>query len=74
MKKKDFMTKIRVLSVKELVAERNKLKKKLYDFKMKLWMKALKETHNIWDLKIQIARINTILKSKIQETYGNNLK
>lgn len=74
MKKKDFMTKIRDLSVKELVAERTKLKKKLYDYKMKLWMKALKETHVVWDAKIQIARINTVLKSKIQENYGNNLK
>ena len=33
--------------------------------KMKNAIRWLKETHKIWDLKVQIARINTVLKSKL---------
>ena len=61
-------------SIKELVSERNKMKKELYNLKMKNAIRGLKETHKIWDIKIKIARINTVLKFKINSNYGNNMK
>mgnify|MGYP002620442460 CR=1 FL=1 len=60
-----YMQKINDMTVKELVKERAKLKKELFELKMKNAIRGLKETHKIWDLKVQIARINTVLKSKI---------
>ena len=60
-----YMQKINDLNVKELVSERGKLKKELFELKMKNAIRWLKETHKIWDLKVKIARINTVLKSKI---------
>ena len=68
------MKKINEKSIKELVSERKKLRKDLYDLKIKNSIKGLKETHKIWDVRIKIARINTVLKSKIQENYGNDMK
>jgi ribosomal protein L29 len=56
------------------VSERKKLRKNLYDLKIKNSIKGLKETHKIWDVRIKIARINTVLKSKIKENYGNDMK
>ena len=60
-----YMQKINDMTVKELVSERAKLKKELFELKMKNAIRGLKETHKIWDLKVQIARINTVLKSKL---------
>jgi len=60
-----YMQKINDMTVKELVSERGKLKKELFELKMKNAIRWLKETHKIWDLKVQIARINTVLKSKL---------
>lgn len=60
-----YMQKINEMTVKELVSERGKMKKELFDLKMKNAIRWLKETHKIWDLKVKIARINTVLKSKI---------
>ena len=60
-----YMQKINEMTVKELVNERGKMKKELFDLKMKNAIRWLKETHKIWDLKVKIARINTVLKSKI---------
>ncbi len=60
-----YMQKINDLNVKELVSERGKLKKELFELKMKNAIRWLKETHKIWDLKVKIARINTVLKSKL---------
>ena len=60
-----YMQKINDLNVKELVSEKGKLKKELFELKMKNAIRWLKETHKIWDLKVKIARINTVLKSKI---------
>ena len=37
----------------------------LFELKMKNAIRWLKETHKIWDLKVKIARINTVLKSKL---------
>jgi len=61
-------------SIKELINERKKMKKELYNLKMKNAIRGLKETHQIWDIKIKIARINTVLKSKINSNYDNNMK
>ena len=60
-----YMQKINDLNVKELVSERGKLKKELFELKMKNAIRWLKETHKIWDLKVKVARINTVLKSKL---------
>ena len=60
-----YMQKINDLNVKELVSEKGKLKKELFELKMKNAIRWLKETHKIWDLKVKIARINTVLKSKL---------
>jgi ribosomal protein L29 len=53
---------------------RKQLKKELYTLKMKNAIKGLKETHKLWDLKIKIARINTVLTRKVQEAHGDHLK
>ncbi len=60
-----YMQKIREFSAKELVAERKKLKRELYDLKVKNSLKGLKETHKIGGVRIKIARINTVLTSKL---------
>ena len=62
------------LSVKELVKMRKKLKEELFSLKSKNAVKALKQTNNIGDLKVKIARINTVLTLKIKENYGSNMK
>lgn len=69
-----YMKQINEKTVKELVNERKKLNKELYDLKMKNAIRGLKETHKIWDVRVKIARINTVLKSKISTNYGNNMK
>lgn len=60
-----YMQKINDMTVKELVSERARLKKELFELKMKNAIRGLKETHKIWDLKVKVARINTVLKSKL---------
>jgi len=41
------MDKIREKTIKELIVERNKMKKDLYNLKMKNTIRGLKETHKI---------------------------
>jgi ribosomal protein L29 len=53
---------------------RRKMKKELFELKSKNAIRGLKETHKIWDTKVKIARINTLLALKIKEKYGNNMK
>lgn len=60
-----YMKKIIEFSAKELVAERRKLKRELYDLRVKNSLKGLKETHKIGEVRIRIARVNTVLKSKL---------
>jgi large subunit ribosomal protein L29 len=62
---KSFMNDLREKSPKELVALRKKLKNELFALKMKNAIRGLKETHQLGELKIQIARINTVLTSKV---------
>lgn len=61
-------------SVKELVLARTKLRQELHGLKMKHAIKGLKETHQITKAKKDIARVNTVLTSKIKEKYGDNMK
>ncbi|MDD4714065.1 MAG: 50S ribosomal protein L29 [Candidatus Absconditabacteria bacterium] len=59
------MQSIKDKSPKELVSMRKKLREELFALKMKNAIRGLKETHQIGDLRVKIARINTVLKSKV---------
>ena len=60
-----FMKELISKDVKGLVAMRKQLKQELFELRMKNSIRALKETHKIGDLRVKIARINTVLQSKI---------
>ena len=60
-----FMKELISKDVKGLVAMRKQLKQELFELRMKNSVRALKETHKIGDLRVKIARINTVLQSKI---------
>ena len=60
-----FMKELISKDVKGLVAMRKQLKQELFELKIKNSVRALKETHKIGDLRVKIARINTVLQSKI---------
>lgn len=59
------MNDLRQKSPKELVAMRKSLKDELFALKMKNAIRGLKETHKLGELRIQIARINTVLSAKL---------
>ena len=59
---------------KELVLMRKKMKSELYALKMKNSIRWLKKTNEIGDTRKKIARVNTVLKSKIKEKYDDNMK
>ncbi len=69
-----FMKDLHDKSIKELIQMRRTLKKELYSYRMKNAIKWLKETHKIWDVRVKIARINTVLTHKIKEQNGGNRK
>ena len=69
-----FMKDLHDKTVKELVLMRRTLKKELYSYRMKNAIKWLKETHKIGDVRVKIARINTVLTLKIKEQNGGNRK
>ena len=60
-----FMKELISKDVKGLVAMRKQLKQELFELRMKNSVRALKETHKIGDLRVKIARINTVLQPKI---------
>ena len=60
-----FMKELISKDVKGLVTMRKQLKQELFELRMKNSVRALKETHKIGDLRVKIARINTVLQSKI---------
>jgi ribosomal protein L29 len=60
-----FMKELASKNVKELVAMRKEAKKELFELRMKNSVRALKETNKIGDLRVKIARINTVLHSKV---------
>ena len=72
MKRLEYLKKLTKMSIKELVAQRNKLRKELHELRMKNSVKWLKETHKIWEHRIRIAQISTVLKSKVKENNGDN--
>ena len=61
-------------TVKELVQLRRKLREELYKLKMKHSIRGLKETHTIKELRKKIARVSTVLTSKIADNNGSSLK
>lgn len=69
-----FMQELNEKTIKELVQEKKQLNRELYDLKMKNAIKWLKETHKLWDIKVKIARVHTVLTRKIKETHGDHLK
>lgn len=73
-KKKSLVTEFKDKSVKELVQTRAKLKQELHGLNMKHAIKWLKQTHQIKQTRRNVARVNTLLTSKIQEKYGNTMK
>jgi len=73
-KKKALIKGLSDKSVKELVEARTKLKQELHGFKMKHAIKWLKQTHQIKETRKNVARVNTLLTSKIKEKYGNSVK
>jgi ribosomal protein L29 len=62
-----FMKELADKNVKELVAMRKEAKRELFELRMKNSVRALKETHKIGDLRVKIARINTVLNSKVNQ-------
>lgn len=60
LKKKDILEN----SPKELVQQRNQLKKELFDYMLKNSIRSLKQTHLIKLARKDVARINTALASK----------
>ena len=60
-----FMKELLSKDIKDLVELRKQLRNELFELKMKNSIRALKETHKIGDLRVKIARINTVLQSKI---------
>lgn len=65
--KKLYLKETKEKTIPELIGERKKLQKQLYEFKMKNAIRGLKQTHQIADAKKKIARINTVLQSKIKK-------
>lgn len=64
---KDLMKK----GIKDLIKLRTDLKKELANLRMKLQLKSLKQTHLINIAKTQVARINTVLSSKLKNNGGD---
>jgi ribosomal protein L29 len=65
--KASFMKELGEKTIKELVQMRKEMKKNLYELKMKNAIKGLKETHKIGDVRVKIARIQTVLVSKAKK-------
>ena len=65
MKNTKYVEDLKNTSVAELNAQLVEAKKELFELRMKNSVRALKETHKIGDLRVKIARINTVLHSKV---------
>ena len=75
MKEKvNFMNELQDKTIKELVQMRRVCKQELHSYKMKNAIRGLKETHKIGDVKVKIARINTVLTHKNKAQNGGNMK
>ena len=65
--KKFFIKDLVGKSLKELVKLRNKLRKDLYDLKLKNSLRALQQTHLIKLSRRNIARVNTAISQKTHQ-------
>ncbi|MCF7835066.1 50S ribosomal protein L29 [Candidatus Gracilibacteria bacterium] len=65
-----FMKELQEKTPKELVSTRKKLKLELYSLNMKNAVRGLKKTSDISKIRRDIARINTVLKSKLKDKTG----
>ena len=75
MKEKiSFVKSLQDKTLKELVQMRRTFKQELYSYRMKNAIKGLKETHKIGDVRVKIARINTVLTHKNKAQNGSNMK
>ncbi len=73
MKKLEFKE-LLAKTIKELVKLRNDLKSELFQLRMKNAVRWLKELHFIRITRRNIARINTALNHKLNNTDGNNMR
>ena len=75
MKRKDFLQKISTMTVKEIVAYRSVLRKEFFHHSMKnvVSSDSKKDTSILRKIRKNIARINTILSTKIHSTYGSTM-
>lgn len=64
MAKKATMKDLLWKSIKELVALRNKLRKELYDLRLKNSLRSLNQTHLIKIARRNIARVNSAITKK----------
>lgn len=64
MAKKVTMKDLLGKSIKELVSLRNKLRKELYDLKLKNSLRSLNQTHLIRLARRNIARVNSAITQK----------
>jgi len=74
MIKQKHLASITKKSIKELVAYRNNLKRKLFDLKVSKSLKNLKNTSEIKVARRQIAQVQTILHSKITQANAEKNK
>jgi large subunit ribosomal protein L29 len=65
--KKIMVKDLENLSIKDLVLERTKLRKRLFSLKMSHQARALKQTHLIKIARRNIARVNTVLSNKTRK-------
>lgn len=73
MKKLEFKE-LLAKTIKELVKLRNDYKSELFQLRMKNAIRWLKETHLIRLTTRNIARVNTALNHKLNNTNGNNMR
>ncbi len=75
MKRKEFLEKISKMNVKEIVSYRSSLRKELFHLSMKnaISSEQKRDTSLIKKTRRNIARVNTVLSTKISSTYGSNM-
>jgi len=67
----DFLRWTSIPDLKQLVVD---LKKRLFDYRVQLKIRALKQTHLISRTKRLLARTKTILSDKIKQQNGDGMK
>jgi large subunit ribosomal protein L29 len=72
MKRTKYLQDLLSQSVKELVASRKELQKKLFQLKMQHATNGVQKNSDLRDLRKNIARVNTVLSHKIETLYGSS--